>query len=62
LGVNLYRAKLRGRSGAERINDAYNPYEVVGSGFEKDVLTQGRIALQKKVEELMGLFGSALHA
>ena len=45
-----------------KVDEADKPYEVVGSGFENDVLTQGRIALQKKVEELMSLFGSALHA
>ena len=50
------------RGASSKVDEAYNPYEVVGSGFEKDVLTQGRIALQKKVEELISLFGSALHA
>jgi hypothetical protein len=37
----------------------YNPYEVIGSGLEKDVLMVGRVALQDKVEQLMRLFGSA---
>ncbi|HET6961615.1 MAG TPA: class II fructose-bisphosphate aldolase [Terriglobia bacterium] len=50
------------RSACPNVNDEYNPYEVVGSGFEKDVLTHARIALQKKIEELMNLFGSALRA
>jgi fructose/tagatose bisphosphate aldolase len=50
------------RSACSNVNEAYNPYEVVGSGFEKDVLTQARIALKKKVEELMGVFGSAFRA
>jgi len=50
------------RSACSSISEGYNPYEVVGSGLEKDVLTHARIALQKKVEELMNLFGSALHA
>jgi ketose-bisphosphate aldolase len=50
------------RSACSNVNEEYNPYEVVGSGFEKDVLTHARIALQKKVEELMNLFGSALRA
>ena len=36
-----------------------NPYELIGSGFEQDVLVAGRVALQHKVEELMRLFGSA---
>jgi len=31
----------------------------VGSGLEKDVLTAGRVALQKVVKELMKLLGSA---
>jgi hypothetical protein len=50
------------RSACSKVNEAYNPYEVVGSGFERDVLTHARIALQKKVEELMNLFGSAHRA
>jgi len=37
----------------------YNPYEVVGSGLDRDVLTAGRLAMQPKVEALMTLFGSA---
>ena len=37
----------------------YNPYEVIGSGLECDVLMTGRVALQSKVEGLMHLFGSA---
>ena len=36
-----------------------NPYEIIGSGLENDVLMAGRIALQAKVEALMTLFGSA---
>jgi len=38
--------------------DDYNPYEVVGSGLAGDVLTAGRTALQKNVEDWMMLFGS----
>jgi ketose-bisphosphate aldolase len=37
----------------------YNPYEVVGSGLPQDVLAAGRLALQRVVEDLMRLFGSA---
>ena len=37
----------------------YNPYDVVGSGLESDVLVAGRGAVRKTVEELMVLFGSA---
>lgn len=47
------------RSASSRVSELYNPYEVVGAGFEKDVLACGRIAMQEKVEELMRLFGSA---
>jgi len=50
------------RGACSKVDEAYYPYEVVGSGFENDVLTQGRIALQKRVEELMSLFGNAPHA
>jgi ketose-bisphosphate aldolase len=50
------------RSACSKVGDGYNPYEVVGSGFENDVLTRGRTALQKTVEELMTLFGSASRA
>jgi fructose/tagatose bisphosphate aldolase len=37
----------------------YNPYVVVGSGLEGDVLTAARLALRDQVAELMVLFGSA---
>lgn len=36
-----------------------NPYEVIGSGLAADVLLAGRLAMQRKVQELMRLFGSA---
>ena len=36
-----------------------NPYEVIGSGLPEDVLIAGRVALQKAVEDMMQLFGSA---
>jgi ketose-bisphosphate aldolase len=39
--------------------EAYNPYEVIGSGLPNDVLTVGRLAMQQVVEELMRVFGSA---
>jgi fructose/tagatose bisphosphate aldolase len=39
--------------------DSCNPYEVVGSGLEADVLVSSRLALQETVEDLMRLFGSA---
>ena len=42
-----------------KVNDDYNPYEVIGSGLDNDILVTGKMALQKAVEELMQLFGSA---
>lgn len=37
----------------------YNPYKVVGSGLADDILVAGRLALQKTVEDLLRLLGSA---
>ena len=39
--------------------EAYSPYDVLGSGFESDVLTAGRVAMQAVVEDMLRLFGSA---
>jgi fructose/tagatose bisphosphate aldolase len=36
-----------------------NPYEVIGSGLERDVLVAGRLAMQRVVEEFMRVLGSA---
>ena len=47
------------RRACSRVGEDYNPYEVVGSGLEKDVLTAGRVALRDIVTKLMALFGSA---
>jgi ketose-bisphosphate aldolase len=47
------------RRACSRVGEDYNPYEVVGSGLEKDVLTAGRIALRESITGLMTLFGSA---
>ena len=47
------------RAAAASVPENYNPYEILGSGLEADVLMAGRLALQRKVEELMQLFGSA---
>jgi len=41
-----------------KINNDYDPYKVVGSGLDSDVLNSARIELQKEIEELMKLFGS----
>ncbi len=47
------------RTACAAVGPGYNPYEVVGSGLEGDVLTAGRLAMRKSVEELMRVFGSA---
>jgi fructose/tagatose bisphosphate aldolase len=47
------------RAACSSVKEDYNPYEVVGSGLAKDVLMDGRVALQQTVQELMLLFGSA---
>ena len=36
-----------------------NPYQVIGSGLDRDVLVAGRLAMQRTVEEFMRCFGSA---
>jgi fructose/tagatose bisphosphate aldolase len=36
-----------------------NPYEVIGSGLDRDVLVAGRLAMQAVVEDYMCCFGSA---
>jgi len=60
VGSALKRAFVEAvRQSCGELNDAYNPYEVVGSGLEADILVQGRIAVQKVVESYMELFGSA---
>jgi ketose-bisphosphate aldolase len=41
-----------------KINNDYDPYKVVGSGLDSDVLNSARIELQKEIEGLMKLFGS----
>jgi fructose/tagatose bisphosphate aldolase len=47
------------RLALEDLGGNFNPYEVIGSGLDEDVLVKGRLALQKVVEDLMCLFGSA---
>ncbi|MBU4293085.1 MAG: class II fructose-bisphosphate aldolase [Actinobacteria bacterium] len=41
-----------------KVNDDYNPYQVVGSGLDNDVLNSARVELQKEIEGLMKLFRS----
>jgi ketose-bisphosphate aldolase len=65
--VNIGSA-LRGaffRAVQERITAtgaAFNPYEVMGSGQDGDVLLAGRFAVRDVVREKLLLFGSAGHA
>jgi len=47
------------REACDRQRHHPNPYEVIGSGLEEDVLVAGRLALQATVERLLHLFGSA---
>ena len=47
------------RDASVRAGDDYNPYDVIGSGMDGDVLTVARVALQRTVEDLMRLYGSA---
>jgi fructose/tagatose bisphosphate aldolase len=47
------------RDACAMVEARYNPYEVIGSGLSQDVLMAGRVALQRRVEDLMRLFGSA---
>ena len=46
------------KSEIAKVNNVYNPYQVVGSGLDSDVLNSARIELQKEIEGLMKLFGS----
>jgi fructose/tagatose bisphosphate aldolase len=60
VGSALKSAYFEALHAACRKTDAeYNPYEVVGSGLDADVLAAGRRALTAKVEQYMRLFGSA---
>jgi fructose/tagatose bisphosphate aldolase len=60
LGSVLKRSFFDGlRTACARVDEDYNPYEVVGSGSASDVLAAGRAALQKTVERFMGIYRSA---
>ena len=50
------------RSAIAEKHEDYNPYEVVGSGYEGDILQSGRAAVRKAVESFMGMFGSTAKA
>ena len=57
VGSALKRAYFEAmRMAATQVGDDYNPYEVIGSGLAGDVLTAGRLALQKTVEDWMRVF------
>ena len=47
------------RAAGARAGAAYNPYEVLGSGLERDVLEAAREAMQDVVQEYMHILGSA---
>jgi ketose-bisphosphate aldolase len=47
------------RSACVARDETVNPYEVIGSGLDADVLVAGRVAMQETVEELIRRFGSA---
>jgi ketose-bisphosphate aldolase len=58
VGSSLKRAYFEAmRLAAAQAGEDYNPYEVIGSGLAGDVLTAGRLALQKTVEGWMRVFG-----
>jgi fructose/tagatose bisphosphate aldolase len=47
------------RAACDRTGTTYNPYEVIGSGLDRDVMAAGRAAMRTVVEDYMALFGSA---
>jgi fructose/tagatose bisphosphate aldolase len=60
LGSILKKSYFEGlRAACAQHADDYNPYEIVGSGSEKDVLAAGRSSLRKTVEHFMTVYRSA---
>jgi fructose/tagatose bisphosphate aldolase len=60
IGSRLKQTYFRAlRDACAGVPASANPYEVVGSGLEADVLMSGRLAMQRDVEDLMRLLGSA---
>ena len=43
----------------ENIEEGFNYYKVVGSGFEEDVLVRARLKVRDVVEEYMEFYRSA---
>ena len=57
LGSILKKSYFDGLRAACAQNDGdYNPYEIVGSGTEKDVLAAARSSLRKTVEHFMSVY------
>ena len=46
------------RDACARVDGQYNPYEVAGSGRDRDVTVAGRLAMRRVTENLMRIFGS----
>jgi len=60
VGSAMKRACIEAmRTSLAGTEDVYNPYEVVGSGTDRDVMMACRRAIQEVVREYMVLFGSA---
>jgi len=60
VGSAMKRACIEAmRSSLAATGEAYNPYEVVGSGTDQDVMMACRRAIQGVVRDYMELFGSA---
>jgi hypothetical protein len=47
------------RRAIQDVGEAYNPYEVIGSGLSQDILMAGRLAMKLVVKEYLELIGSA---
>jgi fructose/tagatose bisphosphate aldolase len=60
IGSRLKQAYFNAlRDAVAAVPAAANPYEIIGSGLKDDVLIPGRLAMQREVERLTHLFGSA---
>lgn len=60
VGSALKRAYFEAlRVACAGVREEYNPYDVIGSGLAEDVLTAGRVAMQKEVEEWVTILQSA---
>jgi ketose-bisphosphate aldolase len=47
------------REQLDSIGESHNPYEVIGSGLEQDILVNSRLAMTRVIEEYMEVLGSA---